>query len=110
MRNVIAQGELLFVRVDKLPADAKPLPRDGERPLIVGHSETGHHHAIMDAHVAHYASSNPLLNYLVVDDRPTSVVHQRDFDTHDPAKLGAGVWEVHHQAVPTPEGWAPVVD
>jgi len=41
------QGDVAFRRIDKLPGGAKAAKEDGGR-LIVGHSETGHHH-IVDA-------------------------------------------------------------
>ena len=39
-----AQGDVMFIRVDTIPAGAKE--ESGAGPVVVAHSETGHHHAI----------------------------------------------------------------
>ena len=46
-KNITAQGELHIVRIKGLPQDIPALPAIDGR-VVVGHSETGHHH-VMDA-------------------------------------------------------------
>ena len=49
-KNCACQGELMFTRVDKLPKKVKLTPVDStpNGRIIVGHSETGHHHYVME--------------------------------------------------------------
>lgn len=106
------QGDVGFRRVGGLPRDAKPVERKG--PLVVAHSETGHHHVIEDVTVAHYeVPGDPFVCYLQLGDGDCVSVHQRTWDTHEALKLLGGhgaVWEVARQREHTPEGWRRVED
>ncbi len=109
IENQGAQGDVLFRRIEKVPAGATEQPR-GKGGLIVAHSETGHHHVIPDAGVAHFSNSkDALVSYLQVD-TSADVVHLRAFDTHETLRLGAGAWEVRRQREHAPEGWRRVED
>ncbi len=114
IKRIGAQGDVLFVRVDKLPADAIESPREG--PIIVAHSETGHHHAIGDNVTRKFElPNNPLVCYLQMGDGipGMDVVHHRPWDTHETLRLlgkAGDVWEVHRQREWTPEGWRRVED
>lgn len=111
-----AQGDCLFRRVPTVPKDAIKQKRKG--PLIVAHSETGHHHTVDDLRVGYFdVPGNPLVAYLQLGDTGDlggcDVVHQRSFDTHETLRLlGApgDVWEVRRQREWTPEGWQRVCD
>lgn len=105
-----AQGDVLFRRIKKLPEGLAAVPH-GKEGLVVAHSETGHHHVIPDAGVAHFMApaGDGLLSYLQVD-TSADVVHLRPFDTHETRRLGAGIWEVRRQREHTPEGWRWVED
>jgi hypothetical protein len=116
--TVVAQGDVLFRRVESVPKGAAKIKRKGA--LIVAHSETGHHHVIDDLKVAYFeVPGNPLVGYLQLGDLidggagGVDVVHQRPWDTHETirllGKLG-DVWEVRRQREMTPEGWARVQD
>lgn len=111
-----AQGDVVFRRVDRVPEGAKKLKRKG--PLVVAHSETGHHHVIEDVGVVQFdVPGNPLVCYLQLTDGVTgdgcAVVHQRPWDTHETLKLlgnPGDIWEVRRQREWTPEGWQRVAD
>ena len=103
-----AQGDVLFVRLDKLPKDAIEVMR-GPGALVVAHSETGHHHQIPSEHVHMYASAEPLRSYIKVDSA-ADVIHMRSFDTHETLRLAPGIYEVRRQREHTPEGWRRVED
>lgn len=105
-----AQGDVMFRRVDGVPEGAKREKRTG--PIIVAHSETGHHHAIDDTGVVRFEVSDPLVCYLRVDAAFADVVHHRSFDTHETVRLlgGGTVYEVRRQREYTPEGWRRVED
>jgi len=102
-----AQGDVLFRRVDAVPAGAVLQPRT-ER-VVVAHSETGHHHALTAPGIDWYTSPDPLVGYLSLAD-PTEVRHERPWDTHAPLCLAPGVWEVRRQREYTPEGFRRVED
>lgn len=113
MKRQCAQGELLFRRVERLPDTAREKGRaSADAPLIVGHSETGHHHVIRDDGTVLFETSDPLVCYLRAEGPWADVVHLRDWDTHQTARLeGHGaLWEIRHQQEWTPEGWKRVED
>ncbi len=104
-----AQGDVMFRRVASIPEGAEAQKRVG--PIVVAHSETGHHHTIPDECVTHYArTDSPLVSWLKIDGDHADVVHQRTFDTHETLRLGGGAWEVRRQREHTPEGWRRVDD
>lgn len=107
--KMAAQGDVLFRRVDEIPANAKEEPRAAQ--VIVAHSETGHHHAIdNDANnIWLYSTPDPLVSYLRVKSH-ADVVHHRSFDTHEPIRLPEGIWEIRRQREWTPEGYRRVED
>lgn len=114
-KNIGAQGDVLFRRVDAIPANATPVaPENGS--LIVTHSETGHHHTmVMDRksgapNVEMFQHpENALLAWIKVN-RPSVLEHHRPFDTHAPIKFGRGIYEIRRQREYTPEGWRRVAD
>lgn len=113
-----AQGDVLFRRIAKLPADAVPVkPEGGE--LIVTHSETGHHHVVQDMTCGLYSHpTSSLVGYLQLGDGCASVggadvVHQRPWDTHETLRLlgkPGDVFEIRRQREWSPEGWRRVQD
>jgi hypothetical protein len=104
-----AQGDVIFRRVKALPEGLK---KQAKGPIVVAHSETGHHHTAEGA-AAYYPTNDPLLAYLVAKG-PVSIVHNRSWDTHETVELkGEGpevVWEIRRQREHTPEGWRRVED
>lgn len=106
------QGDVLFRRVSTIPQGYERQHRDG--PLVVAHSETGHHHCIADASVVSFVSpTDSLVCYLQLGDGNCEVAHHRSWDTHETLRLlGApgDIWEVRRQREQTPEGWRRVED
>lgn len=109
VRKMAAQGDVLFLRVAAIPADAKLDETRG--PIVVAHSETGHHHSIDASGARLYRlESDPLICYLQLA-TDVEVVHHRPFDTHAPLILsGPGVFEVRRQREYVPGGWRRVED
>lgn len=108
-----AQGELLFRRVNKIPKGA--VQRAGDERIVVGHSETGHHHVVETAGVGAFdPPGNPMICYLQIGDAGMAdIVHLRGHDTHETIRLlglPGDVWEVRRQREHTPEGWIMVRD
>lgn len=97
-----AQGELNFRRIGPVPK-RKGTPKgytmmkpEGSR-LIIGHSETGHHHIIDAQHasvsvLARAPEGMRILRMIV--ESPTPIVHLRDHDTHEPIMFEPGEYEV----------------
>jgi len=104
IREVAAQGDVLFRRIAKLPEQVIEQRRTGR--VVVAHSETGHHHAIDNRRVRFYESGqgDPMIAYLSVDGDFADVVHHRAHDTHAPLRLPHGLWEVRRQREWMPEG------
>ncbi len=119
MKNVIkqgCQGDVLFRRVEKVPAGFVEVERKG--PIIVSHSETGHHHTIDSPDVRVFEDAmKPLVCYLMMSpaftDAGMHVEHLRSYDTHETLCLlgePGTVWEARRQREHTPEGWRRVCD
>lgn len=97
-----AQGEISIRRIGDLPEDmANPagytsLSPEGGR-LIVGHSETGHHHVIDARHGSVAVLDKPpegmrILRALIT--QTTQLEHLRPHDTHAPVTLEPGEYEL----------------
>lgn len=100
------QGDVYFDVADSIPSDATPVPRK-PGPIVVAHSETGHHHAFPEgAAVEVFATKDPFVCYLRCD-APTMLEHHRDFATHEPIAFPIGIVKVTRQRERawTPEGW-----
>lgn len=113
--SVAAQGELLIMRIaaSEVPDNVEPVKPENGR-LVVGHSETGHHHAI---DLAEYPEvqlmqvpEDALDGYIRVGMPFANLVHLRDYDTHESLKLPEGDYRIRRQREHSIEGWRPVVD
>jgi len=105
-----AQGDVMFQRIEKIPAAAKPIAAKGGRH-VVAHSETGHHHYLAATGVEMLADpKDPMICYLRIDGAGADVVHARPFDTHETIRLTGGSWAVKRQREYTPEGFRRVED
>ena len=102
------QGDVAFVRVDKLPENAV-LTKEGRR-VVVAHSETGHHHVAVAEKVRLYGVGDPMVCYLASEGAYTDVVHEREHDQHEALRLPTGTWKVVRQREWAPEGWRRVED
>jgi len=113
--TICAQGDVLFRKVDALPAGVAAVAATNGR-VVVTHSETGHDHVmVLDRNrsktpsVEMFGGDNPLVAWIKVN-RPTALEHLRQHDTHEPIMFGAGIYEVRRQREYTPEGWRQVQD
>jgi hypothetical protein len=86
-----AQGELTITRLARAPKNIGSIvaPKNGR--LIVGHSETGHHH-VVDADCAVLTRIDEFTAYLDVK-KPTQIDHLREHDTHPSIALQPGMYE-----------------
>lgn len=123
--KMAAQGDVLFMRVEKIPAGYEPVKSEG--PIVVAHSETGHHHTVPGLEATLYSNrADPMTSYLKFGDdvQALTVTHHRPHDTHESIRLlggGSGgggdpptrtgaIWMVRRQREHTPEGWRRVED
>ena len=113
IQQAAAQGDVIFRKVKTIPQGFEEKPRTG--PIIVSHSETGHHHVINDDGVRVFEHrEKPLICYLQMGDTVCfDVEHLRSYDTHETLRLlgkPGDVWEARRQREHTPEGWRRVQD
>ncbi len=95
-----AQGEIYIRRIGdapaKMPRGYTALHPEGGH-LVVGHSETGHHHVLDRSTCAVAVLDHPpegmrILRAIV--ESPTPLVHLRENDTHEPVLLAPGEYEL----------------
>ncbi len=90
-KRTAAQGELTITRIAKAPKNIGTAVAPVNGVIIVGHSETGHHH-VVDADCATLTRVDAFTAFLNVF-KPTAIVHKRDADTHPPIGLQPGMYE-----------------
>lgn len=96
--KVAAQGELTIRRIDSIPVGATCEPMKPENgKIIVGHSETGHHHVIDIRGASVVELDRPpegmKILYAILEN-PTSLDHLREHDTHESIALEPGTYEI----------------
>src|SRR3972149_4073775 len=94
--HAAAQGELYLERIDKFPDDLKEIKSENNR-LIVGHSETGHHHYVEKAQARFFGTDDPNICYLHATGKYADLIHDRSFDTHETLRIPAGFYRVRKQ-------------
>jgi hypothetical protein len=108
--NCAAQGDVLFRRVEEIPADAELVESTGTGNVVVAHSETGHDHVFRDPTAAKlYRTGDPFICYLRME-APAALEHLREFDTHEAIMFGVGCYQIRRQREHTPEGYRMVAD
>jgi hypothetical protein len=107
--NVAAQGELGFIRVEKMHnikhswKSSSRLGGDGR--LIIGHSETGHHHW-MDGSLAElFMTADSLEDMLVVKEPGTALKHDRADHQHEDTWFDPGTYRVRRLREYEPGGF-----
>jgi len=110
-RKMAAQGDLLIIAVDEIPADAVSAKSENGK-FIVAHSETGHHHVIEARPDVEYrvVPTDGLVAYLNVIRADVALEHLRPFDTHETIKIPPGKYRLRRQRQASPEGWRMVAD
>jgi hypothetical protein len=96
--NMAAQGDMLIRRIDSLPKGLKSIPSENGKHILT-HSESGHHHVVMERPgIQHFSGMDVLRSYLVVPEgEEVDLVHERDHDTHETIRFGAGTYEILRQ-------------
>lgn len=95
-----AQGEILITRLGPVPKKAKvsgqPLALEHGK-LIIGHSETGHHHVLerntgASVTVLERAPEGMRILHAILEE-PNKLIHERGHDTHETIALEPGEYE-----------------
>ena len=107
--NQAAKGDLLITRIDTLPENIVEVVDNKEREHIVAHSETMHHHVVACEDVDYFHAANgddmdDFVSYLRVN-KPTTLRHLRDFDTHPPIEFVPGIYRLNRQREYVIEGF-----
>lgn len=109
VKKMAAQGDVMFIRIDKIPESAIAAQAEGGH-FIVAHSETGHNHVLASRNAQMLIDkTNEFVAYVRVS-KETEVRHQRSFDTHESLLLTPGNYEVRRQREYVPEGFRKVAD
>jgi hypothetical protein len=94
-KTCAAQGEISLGKIAAIPRGLKRVGATNGR-VIVGHSETGHHHTLDERCVEVYeASTAPAgmrILYAIVNSA-TTLDHERPHDTHESVGLQPGMYE-----------------
>ncbi len=106
----VFQGDVMFVRIDKLP-DIELVPVEKN---IVALSETSHHHVAERAQVFRGKVDDGMTLYMkALGPDGIDIVHHRSWDTHETLRLlgdEGSVFKIQRQREYTPEGWRRVED
>lgn len=109
-KNTAAQGELYFERVEKLPDGVKEIKAENGR-LVIGHSETGHHHYVEKAQARFYGTDDPNICYLTIDGKYADLIHDKTGpDVHETVKIPNGTFRVRKQQEYMFDSWRRVQD
>ena len=105
-RLPIAQGDVIFVPIEALPEGELEAVKPENGAYIVAHSETGHHHVILDRPtVKMFKGMDMFRDLLTVEETPADVEHLRSVHTHQTVTLAPGAWEIVRPKAYTPQGW-----
>jgi len=109
VKKMAAQGDVMFIRVDTIPANVVPVEqKDGH--FVVAHSETGHDHVLESRNAQMLIDkTNEFVAYVKIS-KETEVKHKRSFDTHESLLLSPGNYEIRRQREYVPEGFRKVAD
>ena len=104
-RKSHCQGDVYLIPIKAIPVDAKAMDAENGK-YIITHSETGHHHVIMERpDVQQFAAMDMFRGFLNIGDKPAELVHLREHHTHAPQFIAPGAWLIQRQAAYTPQGW-----
>lgn len=110
--DMAAQGDMLIRRVAQLPEGVKPIAAEDGKHILT-HSESGHHHVVLERPgVQHFSGMDLLQSFLVVPEgEEVDLLHERAQDTHETLRFGPGVYEIRRQReADVGEGWRLAAD
>jgi len=109
-RKAIPQGDMYLIPILAIPSEAKPVEAE-KGAYICTHSETGHHHVVMERPtVKMFSGMDMFRDFLLIEGEPANLEHLRDHHTHETQEIPVGAWLIQRQRQPGPEGWQRAVD
>lgn len=111
-RKSHVQGDVYLIPIIAVPTEAlaSPIAAEGGQ-LIVTHSETGHHHIVMERpDVRMFKGMDMFRDFLLIENEPANLEHLRDHHTHAPQEILPGAYLIQRQRQPSPEGWQRAAD
>lgn len=104
-RKAHVQGDMYLIPIKAVPADAKPMGAENGA-YIITHSETGHHHVVMERPgIRQFSGMDMFRGFLEIMGEPAELIHLRETHTHAPQVIEPGAWLIQRQAAYTPQGW-----
>ncbi|SRR5260221_14753165 len=104
MSDIYRQGDVLLIKVDEIPADAKPVKRDAGRIVLAYGEVTGHAHAIKTPKVK-------MLTTIIGERFLSSATgFNLNHEEHATAHLSAGIFQVIRQIEYSPEEIRTIAD
>lgn len=105
----VAQGDVLIRQIDKLPDGLQEAKPEGGYHIVT-HSETGHHHVVLERQAQMLIDrTNEFIAYLRVNE-PCELKHLREHDTHESIEFPPGNYEIIRQRESAPQGWRRAAD
>lgn len=110
-KKMAAQGDILIIAVENIPATAKPAVAERGN-FIIAHSETGHHHVIEKARAEVFeAADDTFIAYIRTLGDGAEIKHLRDHDTHETIVLEPNqTYQVRRQREWVAEGFRKAQD
>lgn len=105
-RKSIPQGDMYLIPIVEIPAEATQRVAAEDGKYILTHSETGHHHIVMERpDVTMFRGMDIFRDFLLVEGRDAELEHLRESHTHETQVVSPGAWLIQRQLQHTPEGW-----
>lgn len=110
-KKMAAQGDVLFIKIDSIPATAK-LAKPVNGHWVVTHSETGHDHVIdLPKAEIYEAADDEFIGYIKTLGDGAEIKHLRSHDTHETIGLEPNsFYEIRRQREYTPQGFRVAAD
>jgi len=86
--KIYRHGENLLIEVDKLPKGKV----NKDKTLIIGHSETGHHHVLESTTEIDWVKFKDQMFVNVKVDTP--LVHKKTHDKHNTLTISPGIYKI----------------
>lgn len=104
-RKAIPQGDVYLIPIKAIPPGAALVGAENGQ-YIITHSETGHHHVVMERpDVRQFSGMDMFRGFLDVQGKPAELIHLRDHHTHETQIVLPGAYLIQRQAAYTPQGW-----
>jgi hypothetical protein len=103
----VAQGDVMIVPWSGAKYTTPISAENGH--FIITHSESGHHHIVMERPDIRFSAIDEFRSYLEADE-PFVLEHLRSFDTHESIEFPAGKYEVRRQREYVAEGFRRAAD